>query len=229
MKNKNFEQSVSIIIPSRNADYLLKECIEKIRELYNEVHIVLVLDEIGENSLGGGEKNITVLKSTNPNMSAKRNQGVYSCKTEYIAFLDSDAYPCRNQLETGVAFLEENQSYSAVTGCQYNPPSDKFEQICLRLVRFSPLFTHKEWLSVTDRNVHPYDCEVLMTSNVIMRRFDYIKINGMNENIYLAEDSEFSWRLIKNGYRIRFIPQVSVFHHECTLYPFLRKVYLPLL
>lgn len=64
-----------------------------------------------------------------------------------------------------------------------------------------------------------------MTSNAIMRRKDYIDIGGMNEEIYLAEDNEFSQRLAENGYKIRFIPQVSVFHREASMYPFLRKIY----
>ena len=55
----------------------------------------------------------------------------------------------------------------------------------------------------------------------------YIKITNllMTQNIYLAEDNEFSLRLINNGYKIRFIPDCAVYHHECGAYSFLRKLY----
>ena len=158
-------------------------------------------------------------------MSAKRNLGVSYAQTKYVAFLDSDAYPIKNWLENGVDFLEKNKEYSAITGTQFNPPTDTFTQKCLRLVRYSPLFTHKEWCIIIDKNAQEQDCDVLITSNVIMRKEDYEKINGMNENIYLAEDNEFSERMIKAGYKFRFIPSVSVFHREATMYPFLRKIY----
>ena len=219
--NNNYENKVSIIIPSRNIDYILEESIYQIRKLYKEVKIILILDEINKEL----PNDITILKSKNINMSAKRNQGVEVVTTKYIAFLDSDSFPNQNWLEEGVSFLEQNENYSAVTGNQFNPITDSFEQKCLRLVRFSRLFTHKEWCIVIDKNAQEQDCSEVMTSNVIMRKEDYIKVGGMNEYIYLAEDNEFSVRIIKQGYKIRFIPKVSVFHRESKMYPFLRKIY----
>lgn len=219
--NNNYENKVSIIIPSRNIDYILEECIYQIRKLYKEVKIILILDEINKEL----PNDITILKSKNINMSAKRNQGVEVVTTKYIAFLDSDSFPNQNWLEEGVSFLEQNENYSAVTGNQFNPITDSFEQKCLRLVRFSRLFTHKEWCIVIDKNAQEQDCSEVMISNVIMRKEDYIKVGGMNEYIYLAEDNEFSLRIIKQGHKIRFIPKVSVFHRESKMYPFLRKIY----
>lgn len=221
MNNNDCEKDVAIIIPSRNIDYLLEECIEKIRELYKNIKIILILDEINKEI----DSDITILKSRSLNMSAKRNQGVEVAQTKYVAFLDSDSYPIVGWLESGVNFLESNENYSAVTGCQFNPPSDTFEQKCLRLVRFSRLFTHNEWCLVIDKNTVEQDCNEFMTSNTIIKRQDYINIGGMNEKIYLAEDNEFSQRLTKNGYKIRFIPQFSVYHRESKMYPFLRKIY----
>ena len=223
MYNKQFLEQVSIVIVAKSSDYLLKTCISKIRELYKTVKIIIVLDEI-DNEFEKNE-NITVLKSENLNMSAKRNLGVKSAETKYIAFIDSDAYPMGNWLEKSIEFLEKNLDYTAVTGCQYSPEEDSFEQKCLRLVRFNRLFTHPEWCNVINKDVEEYDCEIFMTSNVIIKKSDYEDIGGMNETIYLSEDNEFSQRLIKSRYKIRFIPKVSVFHRESKMYPFFRKIY----
>lgn len=224
MNSQIYEEQTTIIIPSREFDALLEKCINKIRELYKFIKIIIILDELNED-VNPTIENILIIKSENKNMSAKRNLGVSYSKTKYIAFLDSDAYPNRNWLENGVDFLEKNKDYSAVTGNQINPLSDNFEQRCLRLVRFSRLFTHKEWCIVIDKNAQEQDCSEVMTSNVIMKKADYIKSGGMNENIYLAEDNEFSERISKQGYKIRFIPAVCVFHRESKMYPFLRKIY----
>lgn len=72
MNNNDYEKDVTIIIPSRNIDYLLEDCVSKIRELYKDIKIILILDEINKEI----NSDITILKSKNLNMSAKRNQGV---------------------------------------------------------------------------------------------------------------------------------------------------------
>ena len=95
------ENKVTIIIPSRNTDYLLEKCIKKIREQYKNIKIILVLDSIN-NCLKQFDKNIEIIKSENPNMSAKRNLGVKNVDTKYIAFIDSDAYPNENWLEYAI-------------------------------------------------------------------------------------------------------------------------------
>lgn len=87
---------ISIIIPSRNIDFLLEHSIEKIRQLYPNVKIILVLDDDSKKHIYSNDKNISVIKSDNYNMSAKRNAGVDLANTEYIAFIDSDAYPKEN-------------------------------------------------------------------------------------------------------------------------------------
>lgn len=221
----NYENITSIIIPARTIDYLLEECIQKVRELYKSIQIVIIIDEIDNEKLCKYTNNIKIIKAENPNMSAKRNLGAKHTNTKYIAFIDSDSYPKEGWLEKGISFLEKNSDYSVVTGNQLNPVNDNFEQKCLRLIRFAPLFTNKEWCKVIDQNVEECDCTEFMTSNGIMRSKDYFELDGMNENIYLAEDNEFSKRLIDNNYKIRFIPNVCIYHHECTLVPYLRKIY----
>ena len=223
MEDKTISELVTIIIPARTNDYLVNICVKKIRELYKTVKIVLILDDTEKSPIT--DENTVILKSDSLTISAKRNKGVKISQTKYVAMIDSDAYPNKNWLENAISFLEINSEYSAVTGCQFNPPEDNFIQICLRRIRFNHLFTHQEWCKIIDFNSKEQDCTEFMTSNVIIRKSDYENLNGMNEKIYIAEDNEFSERLIKNGYKIRFIPKVSVFHRESTMYPFFRKIY----
>ena len=222
MDNKNIEKQVSIIIPSRNIDYLLELCISKIRELYPRVLIIIVLDEINTEKK---DNNIKILKSDNPNMSAKRNLGVKNTNTKYIAFIDSDAYPNVGWLENGINFLEKNDNYFATTGCQLSPSDDNLEQQCLRSIRYNQLFTHKEWCITNDIEAEEQDCIIFTTANAIIRKNEYEKLGGMNEKIYLAEDNEFANRARNNGFKTRFIPTSSIFHRECTFYPYFRKLF----
>lgn len=217
--------SVSVIIPSRNVDYLLEECVQKIRLLYPNVKIVLIIDDILQDDYKKFDSNVFILKSEEYTMSAKRNLGVDFVDTKYIALIDSDAFPDENWLENALAFLENNQGYSAVTGCQMNYPDDLLTQKCLRFLRFSPLFSHDEWFKVIDLDTKETDCSEFMTSNVVIRRETYKTLNGMRADLYLAEDNEFSQRMFQSGYKIRFMPNVKVFHREANTYAFLRKFY----
>ncbi len=216
---------ISIIIPSRTQDYILNDCIREIRKIYTTVKIFVILDEINETKY---DENVILIKSENRNMSAKRNLGVKLADTKYIAFLDSDAYPLNNGkwLEKSIEFLENNENYAAVTGPQLNPPSDTYIQKCIRYIRFSRLLTHENLDVIADRNPKEHDNSgEFVSANLIMRKDVYNKLNGMDENIYLAEDNEFSTRLDKRGYKVRFLPEVTVYHSESKLYPFLRKTW----
>lgn len=214
---------VSIIIPARKIDYLLENSIAEIRKQYPLIKIYLILDTISADDYKKTDKSIYLLKAEKYTMSAKRNQAVKVASSKYAALIDSDAYPDSNWLETGINFLEEHAEYSAVTGCQLNNPNDSFYQKCLRLLRFSPLFSHKEWQKIIDFDTEDTDCEEFMTSNVIINRDTYLALNGMNEDIYLAEDNEFSSRMNQSGYKIRFISKMRVFHRESETIPFLLK------
>lgn len=220
-----YENNTTIIIPARNIDFLLKECISKIREIYPVVKINIIIDDFQKNETIEFDENILFIQSINKNMSAKRNLGVKNSNTEYVAFIDSDAYPDKNWLENGCKFLSNNPCYAAVTGNQILPSNDNIERQCLREVRFSRLFTYSQWCKVIDLNTTEQDCKEFMTSNLIMRKKEYNILQGMDENIYLAEDNEFSKRIVANGYKIRFIPQVRVFHHEASFLPFMKKIF----
>ena len=224
MNNIEYENKTSIIIPARNYDFILDNTIKKIRELYKNIKIVLILDDINIINYSI-DSNTIVLKSNLHTMSAKRNQGVLSVNSEYIALLDSDAYPKKNWLENGINFLEKNNNYTAVVGNWFNAENDNFNQKCVRIQRFLPLFSRKEWWKIIDTSAKEQDITEFTSANVIIKRKDYIDSGLMNELIYIAEDIEFSGRLTKLGYKLRFVPGVDVFHREAEIYPYLRKVF----
>ena len=50
-----------------------------------------------------------------------------------------------------------------------------------------------------------------------MRRADYLRVGGMDERLFTGEDSSLCARLIDWDMRLRFTPQVAVFHYDRTL------------
>lgn len=219
------ETLVTIIIPSRGIDSLLEICIKEIRKLYAYIPILLVLDYISDEELKKLPEKVNVIQSKKKSISSKRNLGVNQVVTKYVAFIDSDAYPKEGWLENSISFLENNSSYSAVTGAQLHPPTDSFMQRCLRMVRYTPIFTHKEWLIIIDKKAIEQDCTYAVTANMVIKTEDYIALGGLNEQIYLAEDNEFCDRLISSGGKMRFIPSVTIYHRERPFKQFLYHIF----
>jgi glycosyltransferase involved in cell wall biosynthesis len=219
------EAVVSIIIPSRRVDAMVLSCVGKIRELYRVVRIVVVVDPGCAEKDGRLSGEILLLESVNRNISSKRNAGVAAVATEYVAFIDSDAYPAPGWLENGVAFLEMHEAYAMATGRQYSPPADGFFQRCIRKMRKSRLFSSGELRRIHGDAPAESDCGFAQTANMIVRRRDYLRVGGMREDIYIFEDKEFCDRYRAAGGIIRFIPDCAVFHRERPLSAFLRQRY----
>lgn len=220
----DYENLVSIVIPSRTFDFLLEKCVYEIRCLYPNVEIILVLDKI-DIPLSINLYKVTILKSTSLYISAKRNQGVHQIKTKYVAFIDSDAYPKRYWLENAIDYLERNPKYSVVEGSWLSFPQESFLTRCLRIVRFAPLFINKELRVLIEKNSIDKDITLFASASLIFRVKDYLSSGEMNEKIYINEDCEFAYRLNKKGYKMRFVKNSSVYHRESTFYCFFAKVF----
>ena len=72
MANKIDELSVTVIIPSRSYDFLLETCICETRKLYENVPIIIILDE-NSNLPKIDFNNVKIITSDRKNISAKRN------------------------------------------------------------------------------------------------------------------------------------------------------------
>ncbi len=125
-------QSMSIIVPSRNIDKLLILCTQEIRELYSNIEIIVVVDKYTQDDAVRLLFGVTLTRSLGQNISAKCNLGVSITQKPYVAFIGSDAYPKEGWRESALTFLTQNPSYGAMFGLQLSPPDDSFIQKCIR-------------------------------------------------------------------------------------------------
>jgi GT2 family glycosyltransferase len=223
----NIRKSCAIVIPSRERDKILQESLNQLRCLYPNVNVILILDESCQND---NYDNVFYLKSSQNTMSVKRNEGVEFVDknfpdVNYIAFIDSDAFPNTNWLENGIGFLEKNPDYTAVTGAQYPPDTDNIWQKLNRLVRYAPLFAGSDFREIINKKAFSKDVKDASSSNFIIRKIDFLALGGFDKDIYIAEDNDFCQRLNNQSKKIRFIPDVSVFHRQRNLSAFLKGIY----
>lgn len=93
----------SVIIPIYKVEKYLYECIDSvINQTFRNIEIVLVDDGSPDgcpqicDAYAQKDNRITVIHKKNGGLSSARNVGLQAAKGDYVIFLDSDDYYCRN-------------------------------------------------------------------------------------------------------------------------------------
>ena len=112
MKKRTKLPLVSVIIPTYNRGWVVKEAIDSVLDQdFSDYELIVVDDGSNDNTreiLGAYGKAITVLQQSNRGVSAARNRGIAEAAGRLIAFLDSDDLWLPRKLTTQVKFFEEN-------------------------------------------------------------------------------------------------------------------------
>lgn len=219
MKNFLF----NIIIPSIELDQYLKTCLEKLRkQTYKNFFVTLIVDK-KINLKKKYNYKINVIVSRNINMSHKRNLAAKKYKSDYLAFLDSDAYPNFKWLQN--ANLLYNHNPDEVLGGPNIPfPNENINEIishyCKRSFFVTAHLSYRKYMS-EDRYI---DNDYLESCNFFISRKKFLKIGGMNQYIYIGEDKDFFKKLKKREKtNIFFTKKLYVFHKDRNIFNFFKQ------
>ena len=193
---------VSVIIPTFNRGWILKEAIESVRsQTYRNFEFIIVDDGSMDNTrdiLEEFKEDIVVIRQKNKGVSAARNIGVASSRGTLIAFLDSDDLWKPEKLAVQVAFFASNPE----------------TQICQ---------TDEIWIRRGNR-VNPKKCHqkpsgmiyvpslslcLVSPSAVMMKKDLFESVGGFDENLPACEDYDL-WLRIGCRYPVPLIEQKLV-------------------
>lgn len=207
--------NITVIIPSVEFNDYLKKCIDSIFEISLKINVIILLDS---NSNGIAEyKNdynnliIKVIKKK-LNISQKRNFGAKLTNTDFIAFIDSDAFPEINWLKNSFEIIEKNPDIYIVGGPNISPFMQDWQKKIIGEVQKSFLITGK-WnfqkrISMSRFTENLYSC------NMFMRLDTYLDYNGMNEELETGEDYDFCNKVNDNKKRVFFNQNSIVYHYD---------------
>jgi glycosyltransferase involved in cell wall biosynthesis len=103
---------VSVIIPTFNRGWIVKEAIDSVLEQdFSDYELIVVDDGSDDNTpaiLKAYGKKITVLHQPNKGVSAARNHGIAAASGRLIAFLDSDDLWLPRKLSAQVKFFKDH-------------------------------------------------------------------------------------------------------------------------
>tara|TARA_Y100001970_G_scaffold124478_1_gene154168 strand:- start:69 stop:1052 length:984 start_codon:yes stop_codon:yes gene_type:complete len=216
---KSVEKDITVIIPSRSYDQNLSFCIKNIRKYYKKIKIFLILDKYQNFKK---DNKIKIFVSGNETIGFKRNLAVKNCKTRFVCFIDSDAYPKSFWLNDVHKLFKKYKKLGAVGGPNLSPKTKDIEK---KLVSRSRKLSFVTLNTITKSNRENKECYVnfLPSCNLIVRTDLYKKVKGMYENLYSGEEISLNKNIRKLGYKIMFCPSIYVFHKDRNFKHFARQ------
>jgi mycofactocin system glycosyltransferase len=142
--------------------------------------------------------------------AAARNTGLVACKTDFVAFLDSDVVPRRGWLEALLGhFCDPAVALVAprIVGLGH---SDQL------VARYEAVRSSLD-LGGREAPVVPYGpVSYVPSAAIICKRAALLDVGGFDETLPSGEDVDLCWRLIEAGSRLRYEPIALVAHEHRT-------------
>ena len=216
MKLKDF----TIIIPCISFKDV-KDCLKNIRKNYSSVKIIVSLNK---NFKKNNDKNLKIIVSNHKGIGKKRNIAVDECKTKYLAFLDSDAYPRKNWLESSLKYLKK-KNVGIVAGPHVDPPNQGYLQKILGIVKKSFLITMMPQFQ-KEAKKKPQFLNFIPSCNWILRKKVFNQLKQMDNKMLRHEDWDFVYKMRKTKYKLFYSPKTSVYHDNATVSHFIKKRFI---
>lgn len=211
--------AAAVIIPTIQVERLTIRCVEETRRLFPGADIVVLADiDDGADRIEGKARLIVTGKVT---IAAKRNIGARSTDRPVLAFIDSDAFPQAGWLDHAVQALRDHPDMAAAAGPNVSPLDEPLSEHYVGIALRSVLGAHNA--HYIKRPAAARVVDNMPTSNLVVRRDEYLAMGGMDESLYGGEDVEFCARLIKSGRRILYRPEILVFHKNRRFREFVKQ------
>lgn len=117
---------ISVIVPIYKVQDYLDECIESIiNQTYSNIEVILVDDGSPDrcpqmcDEWAKRDSRISVIHKKNGGLSSARNAGLDVAKGEYISFVDSDDFICKDALENLYNRIKDDKSIGITSGLIY--------------------------------------------------------------------------------------------------------------
>lgn len=220
---------VSLIIPTRNAVALVRQCIESIQQKTNYQHYEIILVDNGSDdpeSLQYFESlkqqpNISVLRDDGPfNYSALNNQAVREARGELIGLINNDIEVISPDWLGEMVSLALQPGAGAV-GARLWYPDNRLQHGGIIM---GPLTLAGHAHKFLPRGHHGYfgrasliqGMSAVTAACLIVRKSIFEEVGGLNEvELKIAfNDVDFCLKVMAAGYQNIWTPNADLYHHE---------------
>lgn len=210
------KQKISAVIVTRNRPSELKEAIGS---LVNQVNELVVVDNGSEKGVLDGIKNKFknvkfIASNKNLGGAGGRNLGLKYTKGEYILFMDDDAKAGSSMVKELSLVLTRYSDAGIVQPKIYEKERKNILQGIGHGINLLTGRVYGWGVHESDRGQYEEIREIPMAGCTWMvKREVFKKIGNYDEDFFIPyEDSDFSWRARKAGFRVLYVPKAKVWH-----------------
>ena len=188
---------VSVIIPTYNRGWIVKEAIDSVLDQdFTDYELIVVDDGSDDNTpeiLAGYGGAITILHQSNKGVSSARNCGVAAASGQLIAFLDSDDLWLPGKLSTQVKFFKDHPD-AVINQTQ--------ERWIRKGVRVNPKQRHHKFSGMIFE--HSLALCLVSPSAVMIKKSLFDEVGGFDEQFPACEDYDL-WLRVSCRYPVHLI------------------------
>lgn len=206
--------TVSIVICTYNRSDLLERCLDYLQYQTNQNFEVVVINgpstDNTEDVLEKYKHRIKIARNSKRNLSISRNMGIELSDGDLIAFIDDDALPFDDWVDTLIReFSERPLTHAAIGGPAYFAGTLKFQA---QDIGINKLAVAKIDIESAEIGSDGWERSMLGTNTCF--RADIIRqVRGFDEQFdYFLDESELSFRLQKNNYIVGYAPDLFLRH-----------------
>ena len=208
------EPFISVVIPARNAEDIIANCLRSLEELdYPKDRFeVLVVDGRSTDRTREIAKNhgATVVENPGIRVVSGRNMGFEAAQGELIAFSDADCVMDGDWLKNSARYFNDT-GVAGVGGPNLVPQSESaFGKAAGLLFDYAFSFGGGAPTRVYDKVIESR----AHGSNAIFRASVLRKVMPIDEDMFEGEDVVMNQRITRLGYRLLYVPDVIVYHHR---------------
>jgi glycosyltransferase involved in cell wall biosynthesis len=196
---------VSVVIPTFNRGYIIKEALRNIDlQTWKDFEVIVIDDGSTDNTeeilrkVPSSNSRVRYVRhETNRGVSAARNTGILSSNGEYIAFLDSDDRWVSTKLEEQMRVFHHSPNHIGLVHTAY-----RVHQPNGRMYPRFPRFEGNVFRQLLGRSS-------ILCSSVIVPRSVFDEVGLFDERMMIAQDYDM-WLRITREYLVRFVPLLLV-------------------
>lgn len=223
---------LSVIVPNYNTRALLRNCIESIHRYTDGISFEIIC--VDGNSPDGSAamvaeefpEVILIRNTCNESYARSVNQGMLLSQGRYSCLLDSDTLLIQNALAPLVRFMDENPE-AAVCGPRLLNPDGSVQHhirsfaglgvFFLQALNWHKLFPSNKQMNRYYNTDFDYSkvqmVQSIGTSAYVIRRSTWETVGLLDENFgWSMPDIAYNYTLHKRGYKLYYVPSVSVVH-----------------
>lgn len=210
---------ISVVIVNYNTKNLLKKCIESLyKQTYPNFEIVFFDNGSTDNSVEFVRKNFPKTKvirsEINLGLSEGRNQAIAKSKGEYVLLIDTDTILGHDLIAKLIEGIEKEKKLAVAQ------PKVLFPQT--RIIQQAGAFiTPTGFLYYPgygkDEKDNRYNKEMEIFSSVgccmLVKKEVFKKAGNFDKDLFAYfEETDFCWRVLLSGFKIKYFPSAEVFH-----------------